>query len=76
MQLTFIPEIIYACFVLHNFCEIQRVSLDDEAVQQQIAYDIATQPNTVADCLYSCNTAEGAQVRSIITKMYREHIPH
>ncbi len=76
MQLTFVPEIIYACFVLPNLWEIERVSVDGEVVQQQIAYDMATQPNTVADCLYSCNTAEGAQVRSIITKMYREHIPH
>ena len=76
MQLTSVPEIVYACFVLHNFCEIQGVNIDDEVVQQQIAHDMATQPNTVADCLYSCNTAEGAQVRNIITRMYREHIPH
>ena len=76
MQLTSVPEIVYACFVLHNFCQIQAVNIDDEVVQQQIAHDMATQPNTVADCLHSCNTAEGAQVRNIITRMYREHIPH
>ena len=68
MQLASVPEIVYAYFVLHNFCEIQGVNIDDEVVQQQIAHDMATQPNTVADCLYSFYTAEGAQVRNIITR--------
>ncbi len=78
MQLTYMSEIhniiIYACFVLHNFCEIQRVNLDGEIVQQQTAYNME-QLNTVVDCLYSCNAAEGAQVRNM-TNMYREHIPY
>lgn len=76
MGLTFVPEIIYACFVLHNFCEIQGVNIDDDVVQRHIAHDMAVQPDTTPDRLYSCNTTEGAQVRDIITKMYREHIPH
>ena len=38
MPLTSVPEIVYACFELHNFCEIQGVNIDDEVVQQQIAH--------------------------------------
>lgn len=29
---TFVPNIVYACFVLHNFCEKHGAQLEDEAV--------------------------------------------
>ena len=76
MGLTSLPEIIYACFVLHNICESQRMHIDEELVRAQMVQDKAKQPDTTPDKLYSCNTAEGISVRQIITQMFREHIPH
>ena len=62
-------------FVLHNFCEIHNLNIDDDAVACQVAYD-RLQPEDAPDRLYSFNSAEGAHVRNITTLFYKEHIPH
>lgn len=74
MKLSSIPIIVYACFVLHNICEMKGVNIDDDTVAQQIAHDKLTQPCTAADRLYSFNSAEGTHVRNVITLMYKEHL--
>lgn len=76
MGLNFIPNIVYACCVLHNICELRGMNVDDDVLAQQMARDRLTQPDTAPDRLYSFNTAEGAYVRNIITSYYKEHIPH
>jgi len=75
LGLTFVPNIVYACFVLHNFCEKHGAQLEDEAVARQLANE-RMQPNIAPDRLYSFSTAEGTSTRDIITLFYREHIPH
>lgn len=75
LGLTFVPNIVYACFVLHNFCEKHGAQLEDEAVARQLANE-RMQPNIAPDSLYSFNTAEGTSTRDIITLFYREQIPH
>ena len=76
MALKSVPNVVYACFVLHNICKVKGVTIDDDIVAQQIAQDKLTQPNTGADRRYSFNTAEGTYVRNVITAMYKEHLPH
>ena len=39
-----LPYVIYACFVLHNFCEINGESVSDSTVQRAITYDREFQP--------------------------------
>ena len=63
LKLEHVPQIIYACFVLHNFCEINRVAMDDECVRRQIQYDGQMQPNTAPDRIFSYNSVEGVHVR-------------
>ena len=75
MGLGFFPSIVYACFVLHNFCEIQNMTIEDDAVARQVACD-RLQSEDAPDCLYSFNSAEGTHVRNITTQFYKEHIPH
>ena len=75
MGLVFVPEIIYACFVLHNFCEKHGIAIEDDAVARQLAFE-RLQPDNAPDRLYSFNTAEGTYTRNIITRFYKEHIPH
>lgn len=42
-----LPHVIYACFVLHNFCEVNNESVSEERVQLSINYDRQFQPDTV-----------------------------
>ena len=39
MGLVFVPSVVYACFVLHNFCEMQNMTTEDDAVARQVACD-------------------------------------
>ena len=70
-----IPNIIYACFVLHNICDLNSMSVDAEDVERQIARDRAAQPETEPDRLYQFNAAEGVHIRNIITRVFAEHLP-
>ena len=75
MGLVFVPNIVYACFVLHNFCEKQGASVEEDMIARQLACE-RLQPSNAPDRLYSFNTAEGTNARNTITRFYREHIPH
>ena len=49
------PTVIYACFVLHNFCEKHGMTVDDN-VARQIAHDRSVQPET---SLLTCRKCGG-----------------
>ena len=34
-----LPNVIYACFVLHNFCEVNDDTISDDMTQTAMAYD-------------------------------------
>ena len=74
LKLEHVPELVYLCFVLHNFC-VNGVNIDDDHVRQQIEYDKEMQPNVAPDQIFSYNSAEGVHVRDIITKYINEHLP-
>ena len=69
-----IPNIIYACFVLHNICDLNSMSVDAENVERQIDRDRAAQRKTEPDRLYQFNAAEGVHIRNI-TRVFAEHLP-
>lgn len=71
-----VPNMVYACFVLHNICEINGMTVDEEDVQRQIARDREAQPLTLPDRLYNFNSAEGVHVRNIITRVFKEYLPN
>ena len=55
-----LPYVIYACFVLHNFCE--------ELISSALRYDRTFQPSTVNNNYRSdCNETEGKRGRSELT---------
>ena len=35
LKLEILPTIIYACFILHNYCEKDKVYINEEVVQSQ-----------------------------------------
>ena len=75
LKLEHVPQIIYSCFVLHNFCEINGTRLDDDHVQRQIELDKQMQPTVAPDRVFWYNSADGERVRDVITAYIKEHHP-
>ena len=77
MQLSQVPTSIYACFVLHNFCETSDVAIEDETNSSHIneihgkEEEAAHSPHSI----YSCNTDEGETVREVITDYMKYCLP-
>ena len=66
-----LPFVIYACFVLHNFCETYGESVSEERVRMAISYDRDFQPETTHNrYMTDCNEVEGKRVRRILTKYF------
>ena len=62
-----LPNVIYACFVLHNFCETNDDTISEEMTQSAIAYDQQFQPHARSG---PSNETEGKKVRQILTKFF------
>lgn len=66
-----LPCVIYACFVLHNFCELHNETIRDERVRSTVTYDRDFQPETLRDRqLTSSNESEGKRVRKVLTQYF------
>nr|XP_047138803.1 putative nuclease HARBI1 [Hydra vulgaris] len=65
LKLENIPTVIYACFVLHNFCKIKCITVDEEVFINNIKENINSDK---VDSIYSCNTDEGSLIREVITQ--------
>ena len=64
-----LPFVIYACFVLHNFCEANREVIDERRVSAAIQYDRDFQPPQKANNYKTgCNEVEGKRIRRVIAK--------
>lgn len=74
MKLENIPQIIYSCFVLHNFCEMNGMQMDDEQIKMQVAFDKEQGPNLEPDRIFSYNSSEGERIRHAITVYIKEHL--
>ena len=61
------PNLIYACFVLHNFCELRKNYINEELVKAQIEFDKQKQNHLhVPDQIYSTDGSEGLVVRRLL----------
>ena len=66
-----IASVIYACFVLHNFCQLHNEAIGEDSVSSAIDYDRHFQPEVVSfNYRASCNEAEGKKVRRILTTYF------
>ena len=63
INLDHLPFVVYACFVLHNFCEVNNESIGADKVRNAIQYDRYFQPPTAANRYrIVANEAEGKRV--------------
>ena len=65
-----LPHVIYACFVLHNFCEFNNETISEERVRTAINYDRDFQPPAQSAGCRGDNETEGKKVRRILTKYF------
>lgn len=65
-----LPYAIYACFVLHNYCEVSKDGrLEEQFVLSAIQDDQELQPPTQSNSFVTdCNEVEGKRVRRVVTK--------
>lgn len=61
-----LPYVVYACFVLHNFCEINKENAPESNVTAAIKYDREHQPAT-EPIPNSHNESQGMVIRQILT---------
>ena len=71
INLDELPFVVYACFVLHNFCEISGERIAEEKVTASVDYDKQFQP-VIANNKFrtDCNEAEGKKIRRILTRYF------
>ena len=64
-----LPQVIYACFVLHNFCKANNDAVNEETVRSAITYDRQFQPPRSTSRTMA-NETEGKRVRRVLTKYF------
>jgi hypothetical protein len=76
LKLEKVPIIVYACFVLHNYCEQYSSYMNEDILASQIQHAKTNEetPN-LPDPVYSCNNSEGEVVRNILTSYVRINLP-
>lgn len=71
INISELPNVIYACFVLHNFCELNNEKIGEEKVASAIDYERNFQPAaTPNNYRTDCNEAGGKKIRRILTKYF------
>eukprot|EP00112_Aurelia_sp_Birch-Aquarium-sp1_P000030 Seg1000.10 transcript_id=Seg1000.10/GoldUCD/mRNA.D3Y31 product="hypothetical protein" protein_id=Seg1000.10/GoldUCD/D3Y31 len=77
MTLSFVPTLVMACFVLHNFCEWKNTYLDEEAIKAQIELNKTNEKyfKNIPDPVYSSNTAQGNDVRQVLKSYINQNLP-
>ena len=68
INLDELPNAIYACFVLHNYCEVNGESVADDKVRAAIDYDRRFQPSIKP--APESNNSEGKRVRRALAKYF------
>ena len=77
VDLGFATTMIYACFILHNFCEMNNADINHEVVQHHIDIERRTQAcshHRHIDKLYSYNSARGKAVRDAVAQYLHDKL--
>ena len=72
LKLDDVPDIIFACIVLHNFCESKNIELNPEDVDRIIIEERSNTPSI--DRIYSYFTKDGAKIRDAINRYFNEYL--
>ena len=76
VKLEKVPMVVYACFVLHNYCEQYSSYINEDIIASQIQHAKANEETTnLPDPVYSCSYSEGEVMRNILTHYVRINLP-
>ncbi len=77
LKITAVPTVVYACFVLHNFCEKNKRYVDEDMVHEQIrsAMISSGDKEEASDPVCSVDSGEGEVVRDLLSKYVRLDLP-
>ena len=70
INLDDLPTVIYACFVLHNFCEINKEAISEDQVRSVMEHEQALQPTNQWQGPMQRNDVEGKRARRVLTKYF------
>jgi len=72
IPIEMLPNIVYTCFVLHNYCEKNHCDVD-KSQAETIAIQEKSYPST-PDKTFSCITPEGGKVRDTIAEFFNQYL--
>ena len=70
INLKDLPNVIYACFILHNYCEANNNPVPAHLVEEAEKYDRSFQPAPDTNFTNHSNSAEGKIVRNVFLKHF------
>ena len=71
INLTDLTEVIYACFVLHNYCELKQETNNEQLVNAAVAYDQEFQPPSArSNQNNTSNQRHGKTIRDIFVHYF------
>ena len=77
LKLEDVPNLIYACFVLHNFCESKNICIDERLIQQQIDRNQSEEEifrKYIPDSIYCGTSDEGKMTRDVLVSYIESSI--
>ena len=71
MSFNDLPNVIFACFVLHNYCEFHGETMTEETIREVCRYEREFQPPHHAPGYGAAvNEASGKDMRQIFVKYF------
>ena len=67
-----LPNVIYSCFVLHNFCEMRKEKIPDDSVHIALQYDKEFQPPGTKNN-YTSDEEAGKKARDIFKMHFNNY---
>ena len=66
------PAMIYSCFILHNYCEVNNVGIDEAALRSMMGNN--TEDRVAGDRRYTTSTIQGQRTQEVITDYFKEYL--
>ena len=67
-----LPYVVHSCFVLHNFCEINREVINQSYVEAAKKFDLEFQPSTFTGYSVNSNELHGKKIRNVYVKYFNQ----
>ena len=74
LKLENLPVIIYSCFVLHNYCEQNKISIDQTLFENQMMLNKECEDHNPL-VKYTNDEGEGGIVRNVLTTYIKYNLP-